>query len=78
MLQCNQAEKKRFTYPFAKRKNSYELSEDLNEPLSPNYNCVAVSDNHAEVMIEIQHGCSLILAFNEANSLDNTLKLFDV
>ena len=70
--------KKCFTYHFVKRTNSYELSEDLNEPLSPKYNRVTVLDNHAEVMIEIQHGGSLILVFNEANSLDNTLKLFEV
>ena len=67
MLPCNQVEKKCFTYHIVKRTNSYELSEDLNEPLSPKYNCVAVSDNHAEVMIKIQHGGNLILVFNEAN-----------
>ena len=65
-------------YHFVKRTNGYELSEDLNEPLSPKYNCVAVSDNHTKVMIEIQHGGSLILVFNEANSPDKTLKLFEV
>ena len=64
-------------YHFVKRTNGYELFEDLNEPLSPKYNCVAVSDNHAKVMIEIQHGGSLILVFNEAKSPDNTLKLFE-
>ena len=66
------------TYHFVKRTNGYELSEDLNEPLSPKYNCVAVPDNHAKVMIKIQHGGKFILVFNEANSLDNILKLIEV
>ena len=51
---------------------------DLNEPLSPKHNCVALSDNHAEVMIEIQQSGDLIFVFNKANFLDNTLKLFEV
>ena len=67
-----------FTYHFVKRTNGYKLFEDLNEPLSPKYNCVAVSDNYAEVMIEIQQSVDLIFVFNEANFLDNTLKLFEV
>ena len=67
-----------FTYPFVKRTNGYELSEDLNEPLSPKNNCVAVPDNHAQVMIKIQHGGNFIPVFNEANFLDNILKLFEV
>ena len=54
------------------------MFEDLNEPLSAKYNCVAVSDNFAEVMIEIQQSVDLIFVFNEANFLDNTLKLFEV
>ena len=52
--------------------------KDLNEPLSPKYNCVAVPDNHAKVMIKIQHGGNFILVFNEANFLDDILKLFEV
>ena len=67
-----------FTYHFVKRTNGYKLFEDLNEPLSLKYNCVAVSDNYAEVMIEIQQSGDLIFVFNEANFLDNTLKLFEV
>ena len=66
------------TYHFVKRTNGYKLPDDLNEPLSPKHNCVAVSDNHAEVMIEIQQSGDLIFVFNKANFLDNTLKLFEV
>ena len=67
-----------FTYHFSERANSYELSEDLNEPLSPQYNCVAVSDNRTKVMIEIQHSGNVILVFDEAKLVDITLKLFEV
>lgn len=67
-----------FSYHFIKRTNGYELFEDVNKPLSLKYNCVAVFDNHAKVMIEIQQCGNLILLFNETNFLDNTLKLFEV
>ena len=67
-----------FTYHFSERANGYELSEYLNKPLSPQYNCVAVSDNHTKVMIEIQHCGNFILVFDKAKRLDITLKLFEV
>ena len=67
-----------FSYHFIKRTNGYELSEDVNKPLSLKYNCVAVFDNHAKVMIVIQQSGNLILVFNETNFLDNTLKLLEV
>ena len=66
------------TYHFVKRTNGYEWSEDLNEPLGPKHDCVAVPDNHAKVMIEIQQSGDLIFVFNKANFLENTLKLFEV
>ena len=46
--------------------------------MSLKYNCVAMFDNHAKVMIEIQHGNNLILVFNKTNFLDDGLKLFEV
>ena len=66
------------SYHAIKTANSYELLEQLNKPFSLKYNCVAVFDNHAEVMIEIQHCGNLIIVFNEAMFLDNGLKLFHV
>ena len=66
------------SYHAIKTANSYELLEQLNKPFSLKYNCVAVFDNHAEVMIEIQRSGNLILVFNEAMFLDNGLKLFHV
>ena len=67
-----------FSYHAIKTANSYELLEQFNKPFSLKYNCVAVFDNHAEVMIEIQHSGNLILVFNEAMFLDNSLKFFHV
>ena len=66
------------SYHVIKTANSYELLEQFNKPFSLKYNCVAVFDNHAEVMIEIQHSGNLILVFNEAIFLDNGLKFFHV
>ena len=66
------------SYHAFKLANSYELLEQFNKPFSLKYNCVAMFDNHAEVMIEIQHSSNLILVFNEAKFLDNGLKLFHV
>ena len=66
------------SYHVIKTTNGYKLLEQLNKPFSLKYNCVAVFDNHAEVMIEIQHSGNLILVFNEAMFLDNGLKLFHV
>ena len=66
------------SYPVIKQANSYELLEQFNKPFSLKYNGVAVFDNDAEVMIEIQHSDNLILVFNEAMFLDNGLKLFHV
>ena len=66
------------SYHAIKTTNGYKLLEQFNKPFSLKYNCVAVFDNHAEVMIEIQHSGNLILVFNEAMFLDNGLKLFHV
>ena len=66
------------SYHVIKTANSYELLEQFDKPFSLKYNCVAVFDNHAEVMIEIQHCDNLIPVFNEAMFLDNGLKLFHV
>ena len=66
------------SYHVTKTANSYELLEQFNKPFSLKYNCVAVFDNHAEVMIEIQHSGNLLLVFNEVKFLDNHLKLFHV
>lgn len=66
------------SYHVIKTANSYELIEQFNKPFSLKYNGVAVFDNHAEVMIEIQHSGSLILVFNEAMFPDNGPKLFHV
>ena len=66
------------SYHVIKTAKSYELIEQFNKPFSLKYNGVAVFDNHAEVMIEIQHSGNLILVFNEAMFLDNGLKLFHV
>ena len=66
------------SYHVIKTAYSYQLLEQFNKPFSLKYNGVAVFDNHAEVMIEIQHSGNLILVFNEAMFLDNGLKLFHV
>ena len=66
------------SYHVIKTANSYELLEQFNKPFGLKYNCVAVFDNHAEVMIEIQHCDNLLRVFNEAMFLDNGLKLFHV
>ena len=66
------------SYHVIKLVKGYELLEQFNKPFSLKYNCVAVFDNHAEVMIEIQHSGNLLLVFNEAIFLDNGLKLFHV
>ena len=66
------------SYHVIKTANSYELLEQFNKPFSLKYNCVAVFDNHAEVMIEIQHSGNLVLVFNEAMFLNNRLKLFHI
>ena len=66
------------SYHVIKTTNGYKLLEQFNKPFSLKYNCVAVFDNHAEVMIEIQHSGNLILVFNEAMFLDIGLKLFHV
>ena len=65
-------------YHVIKGTNGDELFKNLNKPLSLKYNGVAMSDNHAEVMIEIQHSASFILFFNETHFLHNRLKLFEV
>ena len=66
-----------FSYLFIKRRNGYEFFEDFNKPLKLKHNCVAVLDNYAEVMIEVQHSGNLIPVVNETNFLNNTLKLFE-
>ena len=66
------------SYHVIKTTNGYKLLEQFNKPFSLKYNCVAMFDNHAEIMIEIQHSGNLILVFNEAMFLDNGLKLFHV
>ena len=66
------------SYHVIKLAKGYELLEQFNKPFSLKYNCVAMFDNHAEVMIEIQHSGNLILVFNEAMFLDNGLELFHV
>ena len=60
------------------RANCYELFENVNKPLSPKYNCVAVFNNHAEIMIEIQHCGSFILFFDETHFLNYCPKLIEV
>ena len=60
------------------RANCYELFENVNKPLSPKYNCVAVFNNHAEIMIEIQHCDSFILFFDETHFLNYCPKLIEV
>ena len=66
------------SYHVLKTTNGYELLEQFNKPFSLQYYCGAMFDNHAEIMIEIQHSGNLILVFNEAMFLDNILKLFHV
>ena len=66
------------SYHGIKLAKGYELLEKFNKPFSLKYNCVAMFDNHAEVMIEIQHSGNFIRVFNEAMFLDNGLKLFHV
>ena len=66
------------SYHVIKTTNGYELLEQFNKPFSLKYYCVAMFDNHAEIMIEIQHSGNLILVFNEAMFLDNGLELFHV
>ena len=66
------------SYHVIKLAKGYELLEQFNKPFSLKYYCVAMFDNHAEIMIEIQHSGNLVLVFNEAMFLDKSLKFFHV
>ena len=55
------------TYNFIKRPHSYQLFEKINQPLRLQYHSLAVFNNHAKVVIEIQHGCQLIPVIDAAN-----------
>jgi len=66
------------SYPVIKRRNGYKLFEHFNEPFSPQNNCVAVFDNLAKVVIEIQHSGNLNVVVDRTMFLDNGFKFLDV
>ena len=57
---------KSISYHFRKIWNSYQLPEQLYQPLGTQDDCATVLDNYPQVMIEIHHGGKFFLVINEA------------
>ena len=57
---------KSISYHFRKIWNSYQLPDQVYQPVGTQDDCVTVLDNYPQVMIEIHHGSKLFLIINEA------------
>ena len=57
---------KSISYHFRKIWNSYQLPEQLYQPLGTQDDCATVLDNYSQVMIEIHHGGKLLVVIDEA------------
>ena len=54
------------------------MLEEVYQPLGLQYNCALVSDDHTQVMIEVQHCVKFIIVFYEAIVLGIDLKLVHI
>ena len=67
-----------FSYLFIERWNGYQLFEQINQPLSLQYNCTAVLDYHPQTMVKTDHGLKLFCIFHETIFLCIVLKLLQI
>ena len=67
-----------FSYHFVKVWNSYQLLQQVNQPLSLQNNCTAMLDNHTKVMVETDHTSKLICIFYSAILFGITLELHQI
>ena len=67
-----------FSYLFIERWNGYQLFEQINQPLSLQYNCTAMLDYHPQTMIKTDHGLKLFCIFHETISPCIVLKLLQI
>ena len=67
-----------FSYLFIERWNGYQLFEQINQPLSLQYNCTAVLDYHPQTMVKTDHGLKLFCIFYETIFLCIVLKLLQI
>ena len=65
------------TYSLVKRRHGYKLLEQVNQPPGLQHYSSTMLYNHAEIMIEIQHGCHFFLVFDVANLSNNREKLIE-
>ena len=54
------------------------MLEEVYQPLGLQYNCALVSDDHTQVMIEVQHYVKFIFVFYEAIVFGIDLKLVHI
>ena len=57
---------KSISYHIRKIWNSYQLPEQVYQPLGTQDDCATVLDNYSQVMIEIHHGGKLFVMMDEA------------
>ena len=67
-----------FSYLFIERWNGYQLFEQINQPLSLQYNCTAVLDYHPKTMVKTDHRLKLSCIFHETMFPCIVLKLLQV
>ena len=67
-----------FSYLFIERWNGYQLFEQINQPLSLQYNCYAMLDYHPQTMVKMDHGLKLFVIFHETIFLRIVLKLLQI
>ena len=67
-----------FSYLFIERWNGYQLFEQINQPLSLQYNCTAVLDYHPQTMVKTDHGLKLFCIFHETMIPGIKLKLLQI
>ena len=67
-----------FSHLFIERWNGYQLFEQINQPLSLQYNCTAVLDYHPKAMIKTDHGLKLFCIFHETIFPSIVLKLLQI
>ena len=66
------------SYLFIERWNGYQLFEQINQPLSLQYNCTAVFDYNPKTMVKTDHGLKLFHIFHETMFPCIVLKLLQV
>ena len=68
----------RNTYSLVKGPHGYKLLKQVDQPLGLQYYSLTMLNNHAEIMIKIQHHCHFVGVFDAANLPNNGEKLIEI